>query len=148
MLTFPDIATPKTTPTDTHPSCLLLESLLFSIWIYMISRVAMQGIFINLGGWVEFFHFTLKNSVWWEVIEVFNSLMETQCMKYCQFLEFEWRGKWCNDNISEFFRLKEGWTCYDLKASKVDQKAYKYSRVMMKCGGYLWNNTEMKVVRS
>jgi hypothetical protein len=36
-----------------------------------------------------------------------------------------------------FFRLKEGWTCYDLKASKVDQKAYKYSRVMMKCGGYL-----------
>jgi hypothetical protein len=47
-----------------------------------------------------------------------------------------------------FFRLKEGWTCYDLKASKVDQKAYKYSRVMMKCGGYLWNNTEMKVVGS
>jgi len=52
MLDFPDVATPKTTPADTPTNRLLLEPSLFSICIYMMSRVALQAIFVSKLLWM------------------------------------------------------------------------------------------------
>lgn len=46
-------------------------------------------LFANLGRWVKFFHFTVQQSVWCHVIEVFGSVpMEPHCMKKQSVSEF------------------------------------------------------------